>query len=116
MTKREYFMAIANIDAVKADADLSAFIAGEIEKLDKRKKAAKKPTAKQLANEELKKAIAIFLDNAGDKLYTVGELTVSVPECAGLSSQKVNALVKQLVDANILERTMIKRVAYFGLK
>lgn len=116
MTKKEYLMAIANIEAVKNDAELSTFVAHEIEMLEKRKKAPKKPTQKQIENEAYKKAIIDFIDSSDKERFTVGELVANVPECVGLSAQKVNALVKQLVDANMLERNMEKRVAYFNLK
>ena len=109
MTKREMF------EQIKANYKLTAeevkFIDHELELLAKKNSAEKKPTAVQVANEGLKKAILDFMI-VGQK-YTITDLMKSVPELADLSNQRVSALVRQLKDADLVVRTEEKRKAYF---
>ena len=109
MTKREMF------EQIKANYRLTAeevkFIDHELELLAKKNSAEKKPTAVQVANEGLKKAILDFMV-VGQK-YTITDLMKSVPELADLSNQRVSALVRQLKDADLVVRTEEKRKAYF---
>ena len=109
MTKREMFEQIkANY---KLTVDEVKFIDHELELLAKKNSAEKKPTAVQVANEGLKKAILDFMV-VGER-YTITDLMKSVPELADLSNQRVSALVRQLKDADLVERVEEKRKAYF---
>ena len=109
MTKREMFEQIkANYNL---NADEIAFIDHELELLAKKNSAEKKPTAVQVANEGIKTAIVDAMEVG--KKYTVTDLMKSVPACADLSNQRVSALVRQLVNDEILIRTEDKRKAYF---
>lgn len=76
-------------------------------------KGEKKPTAKQTENEGLKTDILAYLETV-DKA-TITDLIKNVPSLADLSNQKVNAIVRQLKEDNILKREEIKRKAYFSL-
>lgn len=76
-------------------------------------KSEKKPTAKQTENEGLKTDILAYLETV-DKA-TITDLIKNVPSLADLSNQKVNAIVRQLKEDNILKREEIKRKAYFSL-
>lgn len=76
-------------------------------------KGEKKPTAKQTENEGLKTDILAYLETT-DKV-TITDLIKNVPSLADLSNQKVNAIVRQLKEDNILKREEIKRKAYFSL-
>ena len=109
MTKREMFEQIkANY---KLTVDEVKFIDQELELLAKMNSAEKKPTAVQVANEGLKSAILKFMV-VGER-YTITDLMKSVPELADLSNQRVSALVRQLKDADLVERVEEKRKAYF---
>ena len=48
-----------------------------------------------------------------DKAYTISEMLKALPSCAELSNQKVSAVMKQMVEANLVLRTEDKRKAYF---
>ena len=109
MTKREYFTQI--MENYNLTEDERNFIKHELELLAKKNSAEKKPTAVQVANEGLKKAILDFMVE-GQK-YTITDLMKSVPELADLSNQRVSALVRQLKDSGSVERTEEKRKAYF---
>lgn len=111
MTKREMFEQIkANYKLTEAEIE---FIDHELELLAKKNSAEKKPTAVQVANEGIKEAIVGGMEKG--KQYTVTDLMKSIPECAELSNQRVSALVRQLVNDEILVRTEEKRKAYFSL-
>ena len=110
MTKRDYFKAIMEKYPL-TDAE-KAFVEHELELLAKKNSADKKPTAQQVANDGIKQAI---LDGmTPNRLYTVTEIQKEIPECAELSNQRVSALLRQMIGAEIV-RTEDKRKAYFSL-
>lgn len=112
-TKRDNFNALLSIPAVKENSALVDFINHEIELLEKKNSADKKPTAQQTANDSIKVAI---LDNMVEGVkYTITDIIKLVPECADLTNQRVSALVRQLKDEGKVERIEDKRKAYFVL-
>lgn len=78
----------------------------------KKNSAERKPTATQKANEGYKEAILTFMEVG--KKYTVTDLMKEVVELADLSNQRVSALVRQLKEEGLVERTEEKRKAYFS--
>lgn len=110
MTKKDYF------EQIKAKynltADEVAFIDHEIELLEKKNSADKKPTAQQVANKSTQEAILAYME-AGKK-YTITDLIKSVPECADMTNQRVSALVRQMVLDGSVVREEDKRKAYFS--
>lgn len=113
-TKRENFEILMGFDAVKADADLVDFIKNEIELLDRKKSAPRKPTANQVANEGLKTAMFDALADA-DKPMSIKMLKEVCPEIAGENSQRIAPLLNAMVKDGKLVKTYVKKVAYFGL-
>ena len=112
MTKKDYFAIIkANypVDAPTYD-EVMAFIDHEVELLNKKNSADKKPTAQQVANEGVKVAIVKGMEPG--KLYTVTDILKSVPECADMTNQRVSALLRQMIGSEV-ERIEEKRKAYF---
>ena len=93
--------------------DMTAFLGHELELLAKKNSAEKKPTAQQTANEGVKTAILDGLE-VGEK-YTITDIIKTVPECADMTNQKVSALVRQLVDADLMVKTVDKRKSYFSI-
>ena len=113
MTKRDYFNSLLDMAEVKSNPRLVEFIEHELELLDRKNSADKKPTAQQTANEGIKAAI---LDNMVEGArYTITDLIKSVPECADLTNQRVSALMRQLIEAKLVVRIEDKRKAYFSL-
>ena len=110
MTKKDYF------EQIKAKYNLTtdeiAFIDHEIELLEKKNSADKKPTAQQVANKSTQEAILSYME-AGKK-YTITDLIKSVPECADMTNQRVSALVRQMVLDGSVVREEDKRKAYFS--
>lgn len=113
ITKRERFNSLLSLSEVQADAGLVAFIEHEIELLDKKNSADKKPTAKQSENEVIKDAIVEGMEK--NRLYTVTELIKEVAECNELTNQRVSALLRQLKDEGKVVKTIDKRKSYFQL-
>ena len=111
MTKREMFEQIKANYAL-TDAEVK-FIDHELELLAKKNSAEKKPTATQVANEGIKKSIVAGMEVG--KKYTITDLMKSIPAIADLSNQRVSALVRQLIEDNLVIRTEEKRKAYFSL-
>ena len=110
MTKRDYFTAILSKYPL-TDAE-KAFVEHELELLEKKNSAEKKPTAQQIANDGIKTAILAGM--TPNRLYTITEIQKEIPECADLSNQRVSALIRQMV-GNEIVRTEDKRKAYFSL-
>ena len=75
----------------------------------------RKPTATQIANEGYKALIVDTLKTSG-KGMTCSDLIKTVPEFDGFSTSKVSALTKQLVDAKVIDKEMVKGRAYFKAK
>ena len=114
-TKRDRFNALLNIEAVKSDADLVAFIEHEIELLDKKNSAERKPTPKQMENEGFKTAILAHMEP--NVQYLSADLAKSVPSIveAGISGNRVTAMLTQLVNDGAIVRTVDKRKSYYSL-
>ena len=108
ITKKEMFAQIREV--VTDNADMVAFIDHEIELLSK-KSGSKKPTATQIANEGLKATILTVLE--GSEGMTASEVLASSDEFAGLSNQKITALLRQLVlDGSVTKITDSKKTLF----
>ena len=112
-TRKEMFTAIMALEAVQQNQEYVTFLEKEIAKCDK-KSGAKKPTATQVENEQLKGAILEFLNGQGEKRFTVTELTQQVGELEGRTTQKVSALMRQLLLDGLVVRTSEKNRTYFS--
>ena len=117
-TKKDNFNAILAILAtveVANKAELTEFITHEIELLDKKANSSKsKPSKTQAENDGIKTAIVEAFEKAETAL-TITEFQTKFSDFAEYSNQKLSALFKQLVDAGILEKTVIKKKSYFSL-
>lgn len=110
ITKKEMFTMIKA--QVKDNAEMVAFIDHEIELLDK-KASNKKATKTQEANVGIKSTILAVLE--GGKSMTVTEMQGASAELGELSNQKVSSLVRQLVEAGEVVKTIDKKVSRFSL-
>ena len=110
ITKKEMFTMIKA--QVKDNAEMVAFIDHEIELLEK-KASSKKATKTQKANIGIKSTILAVLE--GGKSMTVTEMQGASAELGELSNQKVSALVRQLVEAGEVVKTIDKKVSRFSL-
>ena len=115
LTKRDRFEALLKMSEVQANPDMVAFIEHEIELLAKKNAGDKKPTAKQMENDAVKQVILDEMTANPDKLYTVTDLIKTVPELAEYTNQRVSALLRQMIDADKVEKVVDKRKSYFRL-
>ena len=113
LTKRDHFNALLSLSEVQANPALVAFIEHELELLDKKNSADKKPTAQQVANDGIKDAIVEGMEPT--RLYTVTELIKEIAECNELTNQRVSALLRQLISEGKVVKTIDKRKPYFQL-
>ena len=112
-TRKALFMELLELNDVKENQEYIDFIKREIAKCNK-KSGAKKPTPTQLENETLKNAILEFLSSEGENCFTVTELTQKVDALQGRTTQKVSALMRQLLLDGLVERTTNKNRTYFN--
>ena len=87
------------------------FLIHERELLE-RKSSNSGQTKTQKENEILKEKIVETLKEL-NKFSTITEIQESNTELADLSNQKISALLKQLVDTNVIEKVIEKKKAYF---
>ena len=120
-TKRMNFEALLAIPEVAENSALVSFIEHELELLDKKNSADKKPTAKQVVNVGIKGQIVELMQTEPDRLFTVTEIMKMLDDPT-FTNQKVSALMRQLYDVTgedvenerfALLRVVEKRKAYF---
>ena len=87
------------------------FLIHERELLE-RKSSNSGQTKTQKENEILKEKIVETLKEL-NKFSTITEIQETNAELADLSNQKISALLKQLVDTNVIEKVIEKKKAYF---
>lgn len=111
-TKRDHFITLLNIPAVRENEMLVEFIHNEIALIDKRSAAPRKPTPKQKENAGIKEMILEVMEP--NKHYLPGDF---IPLLSGLeiTSPRIVALLTQLYEANEIHRVEIKRKNYYCL-
>ena len=97
-------------------ADAIAFIDNELDLLQKKNSGEHKPTAKQVENESYKEMILNYLSTMSEPV-SCGQILKSVPEFAGMEwgTQKISALVRQLMSVGKVERVVEKGRALFKI-
>lgn len=116
ITKKDRFNQLLNIEAVKNNADLVAFINHEVELLERKNASAsgtRKPTKTQIANEGIKADIVAQMSEG--KSYLISDMIKAFPSISEYPSQKIVALVRQLVSEGKVTREVVKGKAYFTL-
>ena len=117
MTKKDYFHKLLEIEAVKADTELTAFVEHELELLankNKAKNGEKKPTERQKQNEIFKAEILKFMEP--EKKYNGSDFLKNIEVLDGESNQRVASLMKQLMEnEGKVERLTEKGKVYWKL-
>ena len=112
MTQVQYFEEIVALAEANGRDDLVEFAKGRITTI-KEKSANRKPTANQQENVGLKEAIKAVLN--AEQGLTVSDIMKADEKLAGLTNQRVTALLTQLVKAEEVVRTVEKKKAYYTL-
>ena len=115
LTKRDRFEALLKLSEVQADPAMIEFINHEIDLLAHKNAGDKKPTANQIANDGYKDIIFAEMTANPDKLYTVTDLIKNVDGLGDLTNQRVSALLRQMIDADKVEKIVDKRKSYFRM-
>jgi hypothetical protein len=109
MTIKQMFEAIAENPTLTAEQ--KAFLLERAEKSVKKSNGERKPTKTQEANKGLRVEILESMEEG--RKYTISDMIKEFKCCEGLSSQKVSALIRQMVTDNLIQRVEEKRRAYF---
>ena len=112
MTKREMFAEIRK--AVIDNAEMVAFIDHEVELLDNKRSASKKPTKTQIENEGYKSALVEYFARV-DSPKTIKEIQAEMPEMAPLTNQRITHLLSDLIKSETVVKNYVKKVPYFSI-
>ena len=106
VTKRDYFLKLAQLDAVANDDELTAFIAHEIELLDVRAQKAKSYAKKNKADsDELTNSIVGVLTDEAQTIPEILTALAALDEKTDATAQKVTYRLTKLVEANIVTKS-----------
>lgn len=112
MTKREMYNEILTV--VADNAEMVEFINHEIELLNRKSSAVRKPTKNQLENEGFKAEIVDYLKEA-DAPKTIKELQTEIPSLTDLTNQRITHLLTDLVKAETLTKNYVKKTPYYSV-
>ena len=110
-TKKEMFNIIKT--AMSDNAEVVAFCDHELELLERKNSAERKPTVNQLDNKKIKKVV---LEKIGTNSYTITEIIKNVlvnTEWADLTCSRMTAIATQMAEDGDLIREVVKRKAYY---
>ena len=111
-TKKDVLAEILNCDAVQKNEKWKKCIAHEIELLEKKSGANRKPTKVQKENLEIAKVVLSVFEKNPNTLYRVTEL-VKIEALSSYSSQKITPIVKTLVSNGDVKSVEEKGVKYY---
>lgn len=115
-TKRDMYNILLTLDAVKEIPELVKFVKNEINLLDSKKAKAQEKRAKSSGdNAKLQnEIIEVLLTKI--KPVRISEIQKGNAKLENLSNQKMSSLLKGLVEAGSVEKTIEKKLTYFSIK
>ena len=116
MTKKDWYGVLMAMEEVKANAGAMEFIQHEVELLERKNSADRKPTATQIANEGIKETILSVMEK--NNIYTITQILKLVqPKHSDieLTNHRISALVRGLMNDNKVVRIEDKRKAFFQI-
>ena len=114
MTKREYFVEIANFLTENGKDEWAEVVNKEAERLSKTSHSKSKPTANQEANAALKEGIVAYLTAKGEP-KRINDIAANVEGLNDASNQKLNSLLIQLRKEGLVKRVKIKKDSFFTI-
>ena len=114
MTKREYFVEIANFLTENGKDEWAEVVNKEVERLSKTSHSKSKPTANQEANAALKEGIVAYL-TAESEPKRINDIAANVEGLNDASNQKLNSLLIQLRKEGLVKRVKIKKDSFFTI-
>ena len=120
ITKKDRYNTLLSIPAVAEDADMVAFIEHEIELLDKKNSAERKPSEKQVAKtaHDAELRFAIVNEMEMNTLYSASDLVSTLPTLSAepdLSVAKVHYLMRDLLTDGSVVKVTEKRHTFYKL-
>ena len=114
-TQRENFAELLALAQNAGRDDLVEFVEGRLAQLDRKNSAERKPTAKQVENAGFKSDIVAYMEPGTQ--YASIDIVKGVPSivAAGISVQRVSAMLTQLVNDGVLIKTEDKRKSLYSL-
>lgn len=114
MTKREYFVEIANFLTENGKTEWAEVVSKEVERLSRSSGRSSKPSANQEANAVLKEGIVAYLTTA-DEPKRINDIAANVEGLNDASNQKVNSLLIQLRKEGLVKKVKIKKDSFFTI-
>ena len=114
MTKREYFVEIANFLTENGQTEWAEVVNKEVERLSKTSHSKSKPSANQEANAALKEGIVAYL-TAENEPKRINDIAANVEGLSDASNQKLNSLLIQLRKEGLVKRVKIKKDSFFTI-
>lgn len=114
MTKREYFVEIANFLTENGKDEWAEVVSKEVERLSKTSHSKSKPSANQEVNAALKEDIVAYL-TAADEPKRINDISANVEGLNDASNQKVNSLLIQLRKEGLVKKVKIKKDSFFTI-
>lgn len=114
MTKREYFVEIANFLTENGKTEWAEVVNKEVERLSRSSGRSSKPSANQEANAVLKEGIVAYL-TAADEPKRINDIAANVEGLNDASNQKVNSLLIQLRKEGLVKKVKIKKDSFFTI-
>lgn len=113
-TKKDYINMLLAMAEVQKNKECVDFLKKELETLSNRKSSGKKNKEKVAKQAETMDAIMDFLEDNSDKSYTAtGILKEAFKDDEDMSIQRVTAMLKKLVEAGTVIKTVEKKTSYF---
>ena len=112
-TQKDFYNDIIALAKENARQDIVDFAEGRIAALEK-KAGTKKPTKTQEANVGIKADIKAVLAEAG-KPMTVSAILATGKFAEGTTPQKITALLRQLIEAGEVVKTVDKKTSLFAV-
>lgn len=113
--KMTYVKAIENAIQGNLTTEVVDKLTALKQSLVKKAGAERKPTAQQIANENLRATLVEFInENAEGDGFTVTDILKQCPAVEGDSNQHVSAILRKAVKAKEISKGSVKRRTYFA--
>jgi hypothetical protein len=101
------------LDTYDVPAEVAEKLKSMVTQLEKKSGAERKPTARQVENTKVKEKIASQMEP--NVLYTVGEMLKKFETTEDMTSQRLTALLTQMAEDGLVEKTKDKGKSLFSL-
>lgn len=115
-TKKDMYNILLTLDAVKEVPELVKFVKNEINLLDSKKVKAQEKRAKNSVDNAILQDEIVEVLLTKTKPVRITEIQKGNARLEKLSNQKMSSLLKGLVEAGSVEKTIEKKLTYFSIK